>query len=232
MPGLKNHLYKTIFLLILSLFFVSCSSMDYFKDSTGNNDEKPSDQMKIAGLESELTGIRKNQESLNLQMKDKDDAIQELQGNILKLEKKISALEKTKSTITPVPQKKAAATPAVLYKKARNLLVEDNFKDATDLFTKFIRIYPQNALADNAAYWLGECHYSMGDYKKAILVFKDLTKEYPKSEKVPDAILKLGYSYLSLDDSNRAHHYLTKVIKKYPFSPAADKAQQKLRSFE
>ncbi len=232
MPGLKNHLYKTIFLLILSLFFVSCSSMDYFKGSTGNNEEKISDQIKIAGLESELTDIKNNQADLNLQMKDKDTAIQELQGNIRKLKKKISVLEKTKTAVEPVRKKKEVTTPAILYKKARNLLIENNFKDAADLFTKFIRTYPQNALADNAAYWLGECHYSMGDYKKAILVFKDLTKKYPKSEKVPDAILKLGYSYLSLDDSNRAHHYLTKVIKKYPFSPSADKAQQKLRSFE
>ena len=206
--------------------------MDYFKGSTGNNDEKVSDQTKIAGLESELTDIKKNQANLTLQMKDKDVAIQKLQGNILTLEKKISTLEKRKTAVKSVQKKKEVATPAVLYKKARNLLIEDNFKDAADLFIQFIRTYPQNALADNAVYWLGECHYSMEDYNKAILVFKDLTKKYPKSEKVPDAILKLGYSYMSLDDSNRAHHYLTKVIKKYPFSPAADKAQQKLKGFD
>ena len=232
MPGLKNHLYKTVSLLILSLFFVSCSSFDYFKGSTGNNEEKPPDQIKITDLESELTHIKKDQADLNLQMKDKDAAIQKLQGNILKLEKKVTALEKNKAVVKPVQKKKKAATPEVLYKKARNLLIEDNFKDAADLFTEVIKTYPQNALADNAVYWLGECHYSMGDYKKAILVFQSLTLKYPKSEKVPDAILKLGYSYLSLDDSNRAHHYLKKVITNYPFSPAADKAQLKLKGFE
>ena len=232
MPGLRSHLYKAFFLLILSLFFVSCSSFNNFKDSTGNNEEKVSDQVKIAGLESELTGIRKNQTNLKQQMKDKDVAIQGLQDKILKLEKKVSTLEKTRTAAKPVPKKKEVPSPAVLYKKARNLLVEDNFKAAADLFTEFIKNYPKNALADNAAYWLGECYYSMGDYNKAILVFYDLTKKYSKSEKVPDAILKLGYSYLSLDDSNRAHHYLKKVITKYPFSPAADKAQKKLGSFE
>ena len=231
MPGLKNHLYKSIYLLVLSLFFVSCGSIDYFKSSAGNNEEKPSDQMKISGMESELSDIKKNQVNLNRRMKDKDAAIQELQDNIIKLEKKISDLEKTRTAVKPI-QKETVATPSVLYKKARNLLVEDNFKSAAGLFTVFIKNYPQNSLADNAVYWLGECHYSMRDYKKAIFVFKNLTTKYPQSEKVPDAILKLGYSYLSLDDSNRAHHYLKKVIKKYPFSPAADKAQKNLKNFE
>jgi tol-pal system protein YbgF len=229
MPGLKKH--RSIYLFILSLFFVSCSSIGYLKDTAGNNNEKASDQMPISEMESELTDIKKNQTNLNRQMKDKDAAIQGLQIKILKLEKKIAALEKARSIVKPV-KKKEITPPLVLYKKARNILIENNFKTAAGLFTEFIKTYPQNSLADNALYWLGECHYSMKDYKKAIFVFKDLTKRYPKSEKVPDAILKLGYSYLSLNDSDRAHHYLKKVIKKYPFSPAADKAQKKIKSFE
>ncbi|MCP4718853.1 MAG: tetratricopeptide repeat protein, partial [Desulfobacteraceae bacterium] len=92
--------------------------------------------------------------------------------------------------------------------------------------------HPKHNLADNAMYWLGECHYSSGQYAKAVAVFKDLVKAYPKAEKVPDAILKTGYSYLSLDDINRAHHYLKLVLTKYPFSPAAEKAQEKLKEFE
>ncbi len=72
----------------------------------------------------------------------------------------------------------------------------------------------------------------MNRYKKAIIIFKDLVAKYPKSGKVPGALLKTGYAYLSLDDSNRAHHYLKQVLRKYPFSPAAEKAEEKLKSFE
>ena len=132
----------------------------------------------------------------------------------------------------PVQYQIQYTEPAVLYKKARLLLVEEDYVNSAALFTEFIKNHPQDSLADNAVYWLAECHYSLGEYQKAISIFQDLETTYPKSEKVPDAILKTGYSYLSLDDTNRAHHYLTKVIKKYPFSPAADMAQEKLRSFE
>jgi len=231
MTRFKSHLFKSFFLVVLSVSFVSCSSFN-FKEPAGNLEENNTEQKKISGLESELIAIKQDQSDLELQMRNKDNDILKLQDTVSKLEKKISVIEKNKTALRPVQKKIDYTKPSVLYKKARNLLIEENYTDAADLFRKFIKNYPQNSLADNAVYWLAECHYSLGEYKKAILVFQGLEKEYPKSEKIPDAILKLGFSYLSLDDSNRAHHYLKKVLKKYPFSPAAEKAQEKLRSFE
>ncbi len=119
-----------------------------------------------------------------------------------------------------------------LYKKARSLLLEDNFKQAEILFRKFIKKYPENELSDNSFYWLGECHYSMGDYQGAVKIFKTLIKRYPKGDKVPDALLKIAYSYLAVDDTDRAAYYLKQVVTKYPFSEAGDKAELKLKDFK
>ena len=66
-----------------------------------------------------------------------------------------------------------------LYKKARSLVLEENFNQAAILFTRFIKKYPHNELADNSVYWLGECHYSMGDYKGAVKIFKGLVIKEP-----------------------------------------------------
>ena len=231
MPRFKNQLFKSFFLVIFSIFFVSCGSFS-LKKPEGNLEENHTEQIKISGLESEFATIKQDQADLELQMKNKDKDILKLQDTVLKLEKKIKILEKDKTASRHVQTKKEYTKPSVLYKKARNLLIEEDYTDSAALFTKFIKNYPQNSLADNAVYWLAECHYSLGDFEKAILVFQNLEIKYPKSEKVPDALLKIGFSYLSLDDSNRAHHYLKKVLKKYPFSPAAEKAQEKLRSFE
>ena len=83
-----------------------------------------------------------------------------------------------------------------------------------------------------ALYWLGECSYSLEEFPKAIQTFKELVDRYPKRGKVPDALLKTAYAYLSLDDSDRAHHYLKLVVKRYPFTPAGEKAEQKLKAFQ
>ena len=228
----KKRLWFNFFLVFFLLFFVSCSAIDKLTKPAEPKNENPQDQEQISRVESELTEVKKSQEILQHDMQLKDANIKKLQENILKLEKKISFLEEKKEAPNLSKYKIEYKTPSVLYKKARNLLIEEDYISASDLFGTFIKNHPRDELADNAVYWLGECHYSLGDYKKALSVFKNLEIKYPKSEKVPDALLKTGYSYLSLDDSNRAHHYLKQVLKKYPFSPAAEKAQEKLKSFQ
>jgi len=209
-------------IIFLSLFFVSCSSTNY-KKSPESNLENNSNSIKISSLESKLSDAKNEQADMKLKIENKDTTIEKLQDKITLLEKKIAYLEKSKTQYL---------NPSHLYKKARNLLIEENYITAADLFTDFIKKFPENTLAGNAAYWLGECYYSMNRYKKAITIFKDLVTKYPKSEKVPGALLKTGYAYLSLNDSNRAHHYLKQVLRQYPFSPAAEKAEEKLKSFE
>ena len=126
------------------------------------------------------------------------------------------------------PAQTKELSPVKLYKKGRALLLERNIPMAQTLFSDFVKKFPDHELADNALYWLGECSYTTGDYEKAAKIFKTLVQTYPKGQKVPDALLKTGYSYMSIDDVSQANHYFKKVITRYPFSPAADKAQQKL----
>lgn len=228
----KNQIRLILFSILIAFSLVSCGSTNLFKPSpepaeTGLVPDEPN---QLSGLESEMALLRQEHAALKSQVTEKDGVIQKLETDVSRLEKKMAALENTKQTAEPV--KLEYTVPAELYKRARNLLLEKKYVDAANLFKTFIIRYPKNSLADNAVYWLAECHYSMGEYEKAAAIFKDLENQYPKSEKVPDAILKAGYSYLFLDDTNRAGHFLKKVLKRYPFSPAAEKAQIKLGEFK
>ena len=165
-----------------------------------------------------------------------DGVLMAREADLKALREKIHSLEAEVSRLrTRVAQQRKIintieyADPVQLYNKARGLLLEGDTDTAGDLFTAFIKSHSDHELADNAMYWLGECHYTAGRYDQAITVFKNLVKTFPKAEKVPDALLKTGYAYLSMDDINRASHFLKKVLVKYPFSPAAEKAQIKLR---
>ena len=119
-----------------------------------------------------------------------------------------------------------------IYTKARALLLENSPEKAEPLFKSLYQNHPKHTLAVNALYWAGECRYSLHDYEGAITLFKRLMEEYPKGIKVPDAMLKTAYAYLSLDDPNRAHHYLKSLVKTYPFSPAGEKAAEKLKAYQ
>jgi tol-pal system protein YbgF len=221
---MKNFLVKSLVLCLCIFTLFSCSSLNLFK--------KGDPAAEQALIESNTAQKTDNTEILKKQLESKIRNISVLEEEVSSLEKKVSGLEKQLAAQKPVIYKIAYTEPSQLYQKARGLLLEGDLINAAQLFETFIAQHPNHSLADNAMYWLGECHYSSGQYKKAIGVFKELIKAYPKAEKVPDALLKTGYAYLSLDDVNRAHHYLKSVLTKYPFSPAAEKAQEKLKEFE
>lgn len=226
MKGYLRSWLPFCLVIMFCFLFYSCGSTSFF--SNNPQPSESSENHKIEELETNLADLQQDQSDLEVRLKQKQDLIQSLKTKITTLETKVAALERAKKTVNPTRYK----TPELLYKKARNLLLEDDLVNAASLFNAFIKKYPENSLADNAVYWLAECHYSLGEYKKAISIFKKIELTYPKSEKVPDAILKIGYSYLSLDDTNRAHHHLKKVLTRYPFSQAAEKAQEKLGDFK
>jgi len=210
---------RYILVILFCLFIASCAGLDYFK-SEPEPDEKPPVQAQVSEEPKGQTSAEQTED------------MDQLQNKIGVLEEKIDSLESQVAGQKKVVYTIEYSDPAQLYQKARTLLLENDTNNAADLFSTFAKEHPDHSLADNALYWLGECHYSQGRYEKAISIFKDLVKQYPKAEKVPDALLKTGYAYLSLDDVNRASHFLKQVIKKYPFSPAAEKAQAKLTTFQ
>lgn len=100
----------------------------------------------------------------------------------------------------PRPGAQAAApTPAAgaanahqLYDEAIKKLQEGDYPAAERGFKTFIQNNPQNKLAGNAQYWLGESYYARRDYSNALTAFAEGYKVYKNSPKGPDNLLKLG----------------------------------------
>lgn len=227
MPGFPKYIQTILVLICSGMVCVSCSSFSTGKKAASTRENTPMEDScsedRMEALNDEINSLKRQMIRQEKEIKNKRVTVEQLEDKIVLLEKKITTLAKNQV-------KNLSATD--VYKKARNLLIEEDYLTATGLFKSLIEKYPTHALAGNAAYWMGECYYSLHQYKKAITVFKTLVDTYPKSGKVPGALLKTGYAYLALDDTNRAHHFLKQVLRKHPFSPAAEKAQEKLKNFE
>lgn len=137
----------------------------------------------------------------------------------------------------PVPEKPAPATAknnnAIApreYQTALSTLEAGQPQTALTRFTEFLSRYPGHALAPNAVYWLGECHYSMRQYESAILVFKDVVAQFSSHEKAAAAMLKAGYSYAQLGDVSNARFYLETLVRDFPSSQPAALARTRLAS--
>ena len=117
----------------------------------------------------------------------------------------------------------------VIYQQALNLLRAKNYEAASREFSRFLRAFPDSALAANSQYWLGECYYGQRRFQEAIDEFERVFTFYPTSNKVPASLLKIGYSHLELQQPSTARSVFQQLVRTYPQSPVAIKAHGRLQ---
>jgi tol-pal system protein YbgF len=136
-------------------------------------------------------------------------------------------------TKAPVAEGKAVAVPAdiaadKLYNQAYAYLTGADYDNAGAWFTEFLKRHPQDKLADNAYYWLGEVKLVQNDPKGAAATFRDGLKAFPAGGKAPANWLKLGIALQQLNQTDFAKGAWEKLVKDFPKAPEADKAREKL----
>ncbi len=112
-------------------------------------------------------------------------------------------------------------TPQERYDHARQFLLRRDFAGAEAALSAFVSAHPEDALAGNAQYWLGETFYVRGDFATAARTFAEGFQRYPDSSKAPDNLLKLGMSLGQLEQSQDACITLKKLQIEYPDAPAS-----------
>ena len=84
-----------------------------------------------------------------------------------------------------------------IYQEGLEALKAGNDKLAEEKFNTILGKFPEDKLAGNAQYWLGEVYYGRKDFTKAAVAFAKGYEKY-KGPKGPDSLLKLGMSMREL----------------------------------
>ncbi len=113
-----------------------------------------------------------------------------------------------------------AGTTQAQYDFAFGLLRQANYAAAEEAFSAFLLQHPQDALAGNAKYWLGETFYVRGNYQQAAVTFAEGFEAYPNNSKAPDNLLKLGMSLASLGSTQDACGTFDVLLDRYADAPA------------
>jgi tol-pal system protein YbgF len=122
----------------------------------------------------------------------------------------------------------AGSDDKAAYQTAFNLLKDSQYDRAIAAFQKFLIVYSDSSLADNAQYWLGEAYYVNKSFPEAQVAFQRVVDKYPQSRKRPDALLKIGYCQYELKQWDLAQKTLSQVATQFPDAPAGHLAQQRL----
>jgi tol-pal system protein YbgF len=103
-----------------------------------------------------------------------------------------------------------------LYETAYGYLLQRDYGAAETAFEEFLRRYPNDPLAGNAQYWLGESLYVRGQYRAAANAFLKGYQGYSKSSKAPDSLLKLAMSLQRLGQKEAACSSFGELTTKFP----------------
>jgi len=130
--------------------------------------------------------------------------------------------------VAPTTPARASMAAEDIYSDAMTAYNKGDLTAAQQGFASIIQDYPDNRLADNAAYWIGEIQFDRKEYQQAVESFKKLVSDYPVGDKVPDAVFMMGRSYEEMGQTEKAKEAYKRVMDNYPYSDAARNARQRL----
>lgn len=119
-----------------------------------------------------------------------------------------------------LPQAGAADGSAKdLYATAYGLLLAQDYAAAEAAFDEFLKRFPNDALAGNAQYWLGETFYVRGNFKAAAAAFLKGYQTYARGQKASDSLLKLAMSLDRLGQRDAACQSFSELNTRFPNAP-------------
>ncbi len=107
------------------------------------------------------------------------------------------------------------------YNGAKYKLAQAEFQDV-------IRFYPDDTLAGNAHFYLGEMLFKTRDYGPATKQYDRVIEGYAGNAKIPAAQLRKGQALLGLKQTDAGVRELKSLVARYPNSPEAVTAKARL----
>ena len=111
-----------------------------------------------------------------------------------------------------------ANSPKELYETAHGYLLQRDYAAAEASFEEFLRRYPNDALAADAQYWMGEALYTQGRFKPAGQAFLRVVQQHRQSPKASNSLLMLAMSLEQLGQKDCA--LFTELETRHPNAPA------------
>jgi tol-pal system protein YbgF len=216
-------------------------------DEERRKESRPDPFERIAALSLEVEALREEQRRIEGQLevaqKTADDALNEAmkaretlaaQGLVAGggVAAAVDRIEQPGEVDEQGADDATTSTEVVAYQEALAAWRGGDHAACIDRFRKFLQTYPASPYADDAAYWMADCHFKQGDYRVAVLRFNDVVRVYPNGNKAPDALYRQGESLLKLGPGfyDAAKTVFKQVLEEYPDSDRAREARQQLEA--
>jgi tol-pal system protein YbgF len=128
----------------------------------------------------------------------------------------------------PMPQTPQAPPVDQLYQGGLRDYNSAKYTIAASEFGDVIHYYPQDPLAGNAQFYLGEISYRQGKYAAAIKNYDAVLEQYSGNPLAPSAELRKGQSLIQMGQKDAGVRELRTLIQRYPQTPEAQEGRSAL----
>jgi tol-pal system protein YbgF len=192
---------------------------------------------------------------LSTQIQALNDSVDELKTRIANLTTQVQSLQGQMQNVNGMPAQPGgappagapmpaqgpggqAAAPAVqapqappvdqLYQGALRDYNSARYSVAASEFGDVIHYYPQDPLAGNAQFYIGEISYRQGKYAAAVKAYDAVLEQYSGNSKAPAAELRKGQSLIQMGQKDAGVRELRTLVQRYPQTPEAQEGRSML----
>ena len=195
---------------------------------------------------------------LSTQIQALNDSIDELKTRVANLTTQVQSLQGQMQNVNGMPAQTGGAPPAganmaplqgsgaggqagapamatsqappvdQLYQSALRDYNSAKYNVAISEFGDVIHYYPQDALAGNSQFYIGEINYRQGKYAAAVKAYDAVLEQYSGNNKAPAAELRKGQSLIQMGQKDAGVRELRTLVQRYPQTPEAQEGRSML----
>jgi tol-pal system protein YbgF len=189
---------------------------------------QPVDTKKVKKLEKKISSLKSELNQKNL-------AISDLRAQVKLQKDRIFEMESRQTSARPEFGYSSVSIGNVSsgeyeqrYQEGYDLFNAHEYNAAIQVFESLLASNVNHNLADNAQYWIGESHYALRKYDKAIMDFEKVFT-FPNSNKADDAQFKLGLCYIRKGEKQKAREEFQRLLDVYPKSEYLKRSEKHLQ---
>jgi len=207
--------------------------MDLAAESAADRERLESLETAIAEQTALIRAMRAESASEIAALNDRLSALEERLGSQDERRSRNTSFQTRDDAAAPADSASRAAASAsensrAAYDAAYLELLKGNYDLAVEAFNGFLAQYPQSDLADNAQYWIGECHLARGETSLAMTAFLAVESRWPTGDKVPGALLKVAHCLQAEHELDASRRTLESLVARFPNTEEARLAQERL----
>ncbi|MBM4296721.1 MAG: tol-pal system protein YbgF [Deltaproteobacteria bacterium] len=181
---------------------------------------------RVKSLEARLAKLEDDAKAQAQLLKSRDDEIKQLRDAAIAAEQRPIAYDGFADIAL-------GETEAVRkeYESAWRSYEKKDYQAAASRFRDFVKKNPKSRLSAAAQFWLGESHFALKEFEKAIVAY-DEVRRFPQTDKIAAALLRQGFAFAELGEKLNARLVLQELVEKYPQSAEAPRAKHRLKALE